>query len=676
MFDGKMQLGLKPVCLAVLGALAGNAWAAADDSAVTLGEIQVRSAAGALPSKSVLSSVNILGADMIENQNVGGIWQVFRQMPGVLITEYRQGTTAGKLSFRGFNGEGEINAVKLLIDGIPSNSNDGNMPYLDMVFPLDVQAVELVKGTNDPRYGLHNIAGNTNVMTDIGGNYSKARVSYGSFNTRELQFGQGVESGGLSQNYFVGYQAMDGYREHAESEKYSLAGKWFYSPDQDVTRFGLIARAYKQNAEEPGYLTLAQSRSNPEQSMAHNATDSGERDMYQVAAFFDRQINDRLFWSNKAYLNDLRDVRWVRFSALAGQQERIVDETHTGLASTLTYRPEVSGIHSLVVEGGIDAQWQDNASQRYSTTNRVRTAITRDQEFQFDIYGAYVQAVTRLTENFKIVPAIRVDKAFGSYANRINGQTYQINDYGLIPQPKLSAIYTVAPGYNLYGNVGRSFQVGVGTSAYKVGQATDLEPSLNDGWEAGIKLNPVSWFDGRLALWEQTASNEARRKLNDPTNTSENIGKTRRRGLDVEARFLPTDKASLWLSYSYQQSKILQPESSAPQTLGKEIDHVPHHIFAAGADYQLTPALRLSAWANAQSSYYLERANTRGKYGDFVLLNLSAAYNVTKDVALEFQVRNLTDKYYEYVWWDDTNNQSLHSPGDGRAFYGAVRLKF
>lgn len=130
------------------------------------------------------------------------------------------------------------------------------------------------------------------------------------------------------------------------------------------------------------------------------------------------------------------------------------------------------------------------------------------------------------------------------------------------------------------------------------------------------------------------------------------------------------------MSYSYQQSKILQPESSAPQTLGKEIDHVPHHIFAAGADYQLTPALRLSAWANAQSSYYLERANTRGKYGDFVLLNLSAAYNVTKDVALEFQVRNLTDKYYEYVWWDDTNNQSLHSPGDGRAFYGAVRLKF
>lgn len=670
----KGNFDLRPVCLALMAAWGGAVLA--DDSAVTLGEVQVRSNTGVLPSRSVLSSVNILGADMFESQNVGGVWQIFRQMPGVIITEFRQGTTAGKFSFRGFNGEGEINAVKLLIDGIPSNSNDGNMPYLDMVFPLEVQAVELVKGTNDPRYGLHNIAGNASVMTDIGGEYTKARVSLGSFSTREVQLAKGMESGGFSQNYFIGYQGLDGYREHAESEKYALSGKWFYTPDQDVTRIGLIARAYSQNAEEPGYLTRAEAAANPEQSMAHNATDAGERKMYQVSAHFDRRLNDQLFWSSKAYLNDLYDRRWVRYSVLVGQQERIVDETHTGFISTLTYRPQVSGIHSLVIEGGVDAQWQDNRSERYRTTNRVRTALTRDQSFDFDIYGAYVQAVVQPTERLKIVPAIRVDKAYGSYTNQLTGLTYDINDYGVIPQPKLSAMYTLAPGYHLYGNFGRSFQVGVGTAAYKVGQNADLEPSINEGWEAGIKLNPLPWLDGRLAVWQQTASNEARRKLNDPSNASENIGKTERRGIDFETRLRPNDKATVWLSYSYQESKILKPESSAPQTLGNEIDHVPHHIFAGGIDYQWSPQLRLSAWANAQSDYYLERDNTRGKFGDFALLNLSATYRLNKTTSLEFQVRNLTDQHYEYVWWDSDNNQSLHSPGDGRAFYGAVRLDF
>ena len=49
---------------------------------------------------------------------------------------------------------------------------------------------------------------------------------------------------------------------------------------------------------------------------------------------------------------------------------------------------------------------------------------------------------------------------------------------------------------------------------------------------------------------------------------------------------------------------------------------------------------------------------------------------MSKDVALEFQVKNLTKQYYEYVWWDSDNAQSLHAPGDGRAFYGAVSIKY
>lgn len=669
----------KPWCLgmlAVMGAFAADARAAEEpsgDSTITLGEIQVRPATGELPTSTVLSSVNVLGADMIENQNVIGLWQVFRQMPGVLITEYRQGTTSGKLSFRGFNGEGEINAVKLLIDGIPSNSNDGNMPYLDMIFPLETQSVELVKGTNDPRYGLHNIAGNATISTSIGGGtYLKSRGTYGSFNTREAQLDSGIELGSFTQNYMLAYQAMDGYRDHAFSEKYSLAGKWFYKPVKDL-RVGLIARTYKQNADESGYLTLQEANTDPQQSAARNAYDGGNRQMNTASVHADWQATDKLFWSTKGYFNHLSDQRWVQFYA-PPQQERLVNENHYGVISTLTYRPQVSYIHSLAVEGGLDAEWQVNKSQRYATDKRVRTRTTRDQSFGFDIYGAYLQAVTRITEDLKIVPAIRLDRVYGTYTNNLTGQPYAINKYGVITQPKISAVYTVAPGYNLYGNYGRTFQVGVGTAAYKVNQTANLEPSVNDGFEVGVKFNPTPWLDGRVAGWQQTASNEARRKLNDPDNSSENIGRTRRRGIDLEATFRPTDNGTVWLSYSYQESEILQPETGKESQAGNEIDHVPNHIFAGGVDYHVMPALRLSAWANAQSGYYLERDNTAGIFGGFFLLNLSAAYEITRNVSLDFQIRNITDEYYEYVWWD--GSRSLHSPADGRAFYGAVNVKF
>src|SRR2546427_752235 len=104
-------------------------------------------------------------------------------------------------------------SVKLLIDGIPSNDNAGGMPFLDAVFPLDIEAIEIVRGTNDARYGLNNIAGNVNVITRTGGNEGRASVTVGSFGTKEFQVSKGIESGNWSQNYFLAWRDSDGYRD-------------------------------------------------------------------------------------------------------------------------------------------------------------------------------------------------------------------------------------------------------------------------------------------------------------------------------------------------------------------------------------------------------------------------------------------------------------------------------
>ena len=126
-----------------------------DDSTLTLGTVSINaSAAGPLAARNVFSSVDILGGSMLQDQHVDYSWELLTRAPGVQVTQFKQGTDAGRFSFRGFNGEGRINAVKLLIDGIPSNDNAGGMPFLDAVFPLDIEAIEIVRGTNDPRYGL------------------------------------------------------------------------------------------------------------------------------------------------------------------------------------------------------------------------------------------------------------------------------------------------------------------------------------------------------------------------------------------------------------------------------------------------------------------------------------------------------------------------------------------
>lgn len=643
------------------------------DSTIVLGKIiTYATRPAALQTRSVLSSVDFLGADRIQNQNVMNSWELLGQMPGVQLTQFKQGVESGKISFRGFNGEGEINAVKLLIDGVPSNTNDGNMRYMDMIFPLELELIEVVKGTNDPRYGLHNIAGNVNMVTTQGGNYGKVRATYGSFQTSEIQAAAGIEDGNFAQNYFIATQNSNGFRENSDSGKYTVAGKWFFTPDNEKFKVGLTARHYRHDADEAGYLTIPEARNDEEQSRPHNATDAGERLMNQVSANLDWFLTDRLSMTTKAYYNKFDDTRWVRFAITNRQQERFTNESHYGVLATMTWQPAISFLNDLSLEAGLSKEWQNNESRRYNTLERARTAQTRDQQFDLDIVGGYVQAVIKPTNSFKIVPAYRIDSADGSFKNSLNGTRADINDYNNIHQPKLSMMYSPNDAYTLYGNWGKTFQIGVGAGAYNLGTLEDTEPSINKGWEAGLKFKPINWLDGRLAVWQQRAQNEVRRNLGSAANDTVNVGKTEREGVDLQLNVRPTDNLDAWFGYAWQDSTILKSDPNQLNTQGKEMDHVPHYLINAGLDFRATPNWRFGLLARAQGDSYIERTNTQGKFGRYLTFDVSANYKVNEQVDVNLQVRNLTDRYYEYVW---LNAEPMVGPADGRAGYLSVNLK-
>lgn len=392
----------------------------AGESSFELGEVTVTAGGqGPLSTRSLLTSVDVVNASKIQNQTVESTWQLFGLAPGVMLTNFNQGTTSGKVSLRGFNGEGEVNAVKLLIDGVPSNSSDGNMPYLDMVFPLELQAIEVVRGTNDARYGLHNIAGNVNMATRQGGNETIGRVGVGSFGLLGLQAAKSIEGGSWAQNYFVGARRSSGWREHSDSERVTLSGKWFFTNERDTVRAGLVVRHFERKAEEPGYLTFADSRRDPRQSYPFSATDGGRRRLNQFSVPVEGRLSPDLSWSALVHLNQFEDRRFIRFSAGVSQQERFTDESHVGGRAALSWRPKVRALHEFALEGGVDTERQDNRSERYLTAERARNRQTRDQAWRFDIHGAYVQSVLRPLASLKIVPAYRIDTVSGSFDDRL-----------------------------------------------------------------------------------------------------------------------------------------------------------------------------------------------------------------------------------------------------------------
>lgn len=664
----------------------------AGDSVSVLGEVPVLSGTGGpLTPASLLTSVDILGGDMVQDKNVGQSWELIGQLPGIQLTETRMGAESGKATFRAFNGEGYINGIKVLIDGIPSNVNSGNQRFIDMVFPLEIDYIEVVRGTNDPRYGLHNIGGNIHFGTRQGGNYSEGRVTYGSGAMREVQWALGREAGGFAQNYFIARQDSKGWRHHGESEKYSLAGKWFVTSPSGAVKAGLVARLYSHQADEPGFLTAQELAADPRQSARKNANDRDDRDMKHLGVHVDWQIEPALFLSNKLYFNHYADERWVTFTssqdaslANGPRQRRYWEEDQTGLSSTLTWRAS----DAVVVDGGVSVERQKNNYQRYryrfaepTDFSQPPAAVSNDDDYTLNNVGGYVQAILKPADRWKVVPGVRSDR-FTGHTTLQTGVQGRLQDYGWIHQPKLSMVYSLDDRTSLYANWGRTFQILTGSRAPAYvtaqGQAA-YRPSTNTGKELGVKFTPAPQTEMRAAVWVQDATDEV---ANMPsTGTTVGLGHTRRKGGDLQASTRLAHGVKLWASQSVQEAKVVRAFTAGGVSLaGKEVFSTPRHISNAGVEWQAAERWRLGLQARAQGSYFIDDLNAQGKFGSFVLMDFSGRYELSRSVSIDLQVKNLADRKFAYVWYDNFfwpagSAQPMFSPGAGRSAYVSLNFK-
>jgi len=645
---------------------------------MSLGEVSVTAQGGALSARQVLTSVNVLNKDRIEDQSNYSNYELISQVPGVMLGEYvGKGVGFGTVSMRGFNGEGVLNAVKLLIDGVPSNANDGNTYYIDMVPRIDIEAIEVVKGTNDPRYGLHNIAGNINVVTRSGGNYTESMLTVGSFNTQILQLARGIEDDSVSQNYALSYKTTDGYRQHMDADATNFSGKWFAKSGDGTSRMGLIVKHLSNNANEPGYLTQAQINANPWQVAPKSVNDRDSRQASQVALQAESDIDSSTHMQAQLYFNHLNDDRYIKFPDSSRQEFRQLREQHVGASVNVTRRLGQTLLGDTTIIGGVDTERQDNLNFRERPIEIGSTSQSvvprRDHQYLFNTVGGFVQAVFKPNVRWTITPAYRVDKVDGhaviSYdptSSLMGG--LPINNYGLIKQPKISSSYKVTDASTVYGNWGRSFQVGTGRAAYQT-SAFAVGPSINEGWELGWKFKPSSLVDARVATWRQTAQSETRTLLANPSNDTVNLGQTVRKGMDFELNAKPTLTTNMWAGVSFQKAEIL--------STGKEVDHVPKRIYTLGVNEKLNDKWRVGATLIGQSSSFVDTTNSE-KMGSYALVNTTVGYKINATTHIDLQIRNLTNRTYYYAY----DNVYAGSPGNfyaanmPRSVFASVTAKF
>jgi iron complex outermembrane recepter protein len=617
-------------------------------------------------ASDLAGSVSVLSGEQIAREQVTFAQELLKKVPGVYRAEFNQGIINGDIGLRGFNTESDIASTKLLIDGIPSNMNSG-VSEMNALFPLEISQIEVVRGTNDPRYGLFNLAGNISLTTPRGGNYFTSRLQAGSFGTSEVQMLHGIERGGLSQTLFMGTRRTDGYRDNSDLSKWSMSGKWFYTTPSGKVRAGVIARTHRLDTSAPGYLTRAESRATPRLSPVFSASDGGTVASDHGSLHVDVQQTTTLAWSLRAYLQRFDRIRYVRFTAAGAQQERLEDENQRGALATVTWRPATLAAQKFALTAGFDLQQQGNLQQRYRAVEQARQLKLRDYDFSLDNFGGYVQVSVAPVRRLQLSGGLRLDRFSGDFTDNTTTTVRRLPAlrFGWVPQPRASVALLLSDRASIYANAGRSFQIGTGIAAYGT---QPLQESLNDGEEAGVVTTPFQALSVRAGVWRQRASDEVRLRF-DNSGDSENIGRTRRTGVDVEATLRMPRQVSLWATGTSQRAILVDPGPTNPTARGKQLNHVPRWTAKYGADWSPRTGARAAVWAYTQGDYELTPQNDRGRFGAAHVMNLDLTVRV-RSASLGLGVTNLFDRYVEYVWWDGT--QTLHSPANRRGLFLSV----
>ncbi|TNL53037.1 TonB-dependent receptor [Acinetobacter bereziniae] len=179
----------------------------------------------------------------------------------------------------------------------------------------------------------------------------------------------------------------------------------------------------------------------------------------------------------------------------------------------------------------------------------------------------------------------------------------------------------------------------------------NLKPEEVKTYEIGTKWD---LFGDKLNLTAAIFRTEKENtRALDTDGFTRNIGETRVDGIELGANGKITNKWAISAGYTYLDSEIVDAgftkntdgTYSPSSTNGNQVQNVAKNSATLWTTYQVLPQLNLGVGAIAMDKVYGDAANTKFVPG-YVRYDAMARYNVNKNVDLQLNLNNLSDKRY------------------------------
>jgi iron complex outermembrane recepter protein len=195
--------------------------------------------AGRKPTRKLetTTAVEIIGSKQLKMTKPEGIAEAITNVPGLYVNT-SQGRRGGIVT-RGFpdggNPLGGLDYTAILIDGLPSFGSTGRIPEAGFGFDLNVDRVEVVRGSTATLFGRASAAGAVNVISKTGGAKHGGSVRLTNYNNV-------FSEGGTDFNYRLDYN-LNGPVTKDKSVRYNIGG-WFLN-DRGYKNTGLNDKGYQ-----------------------------------------------------------------------------------------------------------------------------------------------------------------------------------------------------------------------------------------------------------------------------------------------------------------------------------------------------------------------------------------------------------------------------------------------
>ena len=640
----------------------------------------------------------------------------------------------------------DASRVNITINGIPYNDSESQGTYWVNLpdFASSVETFQLQRGVGTSTNGAAAFGASLNLVTDAVANdaFAETANSFGTFNTfkNTLKF----STGRLNDHFEISGRFSkidsDGYVDRAASNlsSYFLQGAY----QDDNTLIKAIAFGGHEITYQSWYGLDAS-------TLANNRTYNPAGEIYDavgnLTGFYDNQVDDYTQDHYQFHWNQKLNTFWnfslgLNYTYGRGFYEEYNDLWYTqnvsyGSETAYSYlqlSPLTVGGTTVNTTENITRKWLDNDYYVATLGAQYDKGATKlyfggmYSRYVGDHFGAliwgqqvgdvlpnhrfyenegvktetnfYVKGTQSLSDDLSVYLDLQLRNVDYSVAGTVKGpEAFSVDDQFTFFNPKAGLTYRIAEEQQLYFSYAK---------AQREPNRTDYENGsprpevLNDfelGWRS--KTKKAQWQANLywMAYKDQLVLTGALDAVGSPIR--ENVGNSRRIGLEVEAKF---QLASQWfwqpnvaissnknLDYFFQRDGELQDLGATNLSFSPNIIAGNAIIFAPSTTFQMG---LLSKFVGEQ--YMGNIDSETSKLPEYFVSDFNATYTITprkllKEVQFSLLVNNIFNKKYEsngyfYTYDDDFSSPGVITTIEGAGYYpqagthvlGGVKMRF